>query len=235
MENTEIILDKRLKTVADFAKKGCTFADIGTDHGYLPAYLVLNEIAEGGFACDINEMPLDKARNLIIGENLCDKIKCILCDGLPNELEGKIDTVIIAGMGGETIIHILENAKWLKKENMHFIFQPMTKSTLLRKYLLDNGFEIEKEKGAISGKFAYTVISCKYTGKIQKMPEEYYYVGECIKTNDSDSKAYIERVLKKLCSIADGMKKAKTSSPELENTLSLISKIKSMEGYTKNE
>ncbi|MEG1447713.1 MAG: class I SAM-dependent methyltransferase [Oscillospiraceae bacterium] len=230
MENTEIFLDKRLKTIAEFAKKGCTFADIGTDHGFLPAYLVLCGIAKGGFACDINEMPLDKARNLIIGEKLTEKIHCILCDGVPNELEGKIDTVIIAGMGGETIIHILENAKWLNDEKMHFIFQPMTKIKELRRYLLENGFEIEKEKGAVSGKFAYSVLSCYFTGNKKTMPEEYYYVGECIKESDPDSKAYIQRVLRKLSSVENGMTKAKSTSPDLEKVQCLIEKIKAMEG-----
>lgn len=228
MEQNEIMLDNRLKTAADFAKKGCVFADIGTDHGYLPVYLLLNGIANSGYALDINEMPLDKARNLIIGEKLCDKIQCILCDGVPSELEGKIDTVIICGMGGETIIHILENAKWLKNENMHLILQPMTKGYELRKYLLENGFSIEKEKGAISGKFAYSILSCKYAGDSKEMPEFYYHVGECIKVKDTESKAYVDRILRKLLKKADGLKKAKNTSSELEKINNITQKIQSL-------
>ena len=100
-----ILKDKRLLLCAELVT-GDHICDIGTDHGYLPAYLVLTGKCRRATAADINEMPLEAAKSIFAKENISDKADFFLSDGLKNvPLEGVTD-IVIAGMGGELISHI---------------------------------------------------------------------------------------------------------------------------------
>lgn len=155
-------LSKRLQTIADFVKKGAVVADIGTDHAHIPIYLIKNNIISKAYACDINIGPLEKA-----GENIkyfgVQNIELRLSNGLEKLKTDEADTVIIAGMGGELIINILEKDRRFFESKRKFILSPHTKIDEVRKFLLSNGFEITKEDMCIDeGKF-YTVMEVKYT------------------------------------------------------------------------
>ena len=93
-------LSKRLQAVADLVTEGASVADIGTDHGYIPIYLIEHHIAEKVIALDINRGPLERARMHIVGHGLKEKIETRLSDGLEKVLPGEVDTMIAAGMGG---------------------------------------------------------------------------------------------------------------------------------------
>ena len=159
-----IILGPRLKTAADMVRKGTKVADIGTDHAYLIAHLLVNNICSFGFACDINPNPLKKAQATIKENLLEDRAKLILCDGLSGLSQDLAEDFVIAGMGGETIISILDACNWSKDISKHYILQPMTKASLLRKYLCEEGFEIEDETAVMDSGRIYTVMSVYYTG-----------------------------------------------------------------------
>ena len=100
-------LSKRLQAVADLVTEGASVADIGTDHGYIPIYLIEHHIAEKVIALDINRGPLERARMHIVGHGLKEKIETRLSDGLEKVLPGEVDTMIAAGMGGGLVIKIL--------------------------------------------------------------------------------------------------------------------------------
>ena len=92
-------LSKRLKAVASLVKKGASVADVGTDHGYIPVYLIENDIVSSAIAMDINEKPLASCQALVKSKGLENKIQTRLSNGLENLKRGECDTVIIAGMG----------------------------------------------------------------------------------------------------------------------------------------
>ena len=155
-------LSKRLQTIADFVKKDAVVADIGTDHAHIPIYLIKNNIISKAYACDINKGPLEKAKENINYYGV-KNIELRLSNGLEKLKSDEADTVIIAGMGGELIIDILEKGRRFFESKRKFILSPHTKIDEVRKFLLSNGFEITKEDMCIDeGKF-YTVIEVKYT------------------------------------------------------------------------
>ena len=95
-----IVLSPRLKTAADMVRKGVVAADIGTDHAYLPSYLVLSGICPRALACDLRKGPLENAAETLEHWNIADKITLRLSDGLDELSAGEADDIIMAGMGG---------------------------------------------------------------------------------------------------------------------------------------
>ena len=157
-------LSKRLQTIADFVKKGAVVADIGTDHAHIPIYLIKNNIISKAYACDINKGPLEKAKENINYYGV-KNIELRLSNGLEKLKTDEADTVIIAGMGGELIIDILDRGQGFFDKKNTFILSPHTKIEEVRNYLLRKGLKILKEDMCIDeGKF-YTVMEAVYIGK----------------------------------------------------------------------
>ncbi len=138
-------LSKRLYAVAGLVTEGASVADIGTDHGYVPIYLVKNKIASKVIAMDINKGPLERARMHIIGHGLKGQIETRLSDGLQKVAPYEVDGMIAAGMGGGLVIKILEDSKEVVAALKFCILQPQSEISKVRKYLNANGFVIEKE------------------------------------------------------------------------------------------
>ena len=137
-------LSNRLMSAVGFVRGGF-LADVGTDHAHLPVYLYkLGEIC-GAVAADINEGPLARARANIEAYGATDGVQTVLSDGL-KKLEGyHPEDIVIFGMGGELIIRILDDARWVKNPDLRLILQPMTKQEEVRSYLMGNGFFIVDE------------------------------------------------------------------------------------------
>lgn len=171
--NIETKITPRLKMVADLVPCCTLVADIGTDHGYLPIYLVNRGICERAIAADVNEGPLSSARKNIAQTRVKDRIETILSDGL-KKIENA-DCVTIAGMGGELIASILEH----RKENMtRFVLQPQRSYDDLRRYLAQNGFEIKKEAVAKENDKMYCAFYAEYTGKAYTINEKEALIGK---------------------------------------------------------
>lgn len=214
-----ILKDKRLLLCAELVT-GNYICDIGTDHGYLPAYLVITGRCRRAVAADINEMPLEAAKSVFARENISDKADFFLSDGLKNvPLEGVTD-IVIAGMGGELISHILSADKRVKSFGGAFILQPMTRAADLRKYLAENGFETDTEKGVREGRFIYSVIRCRYTGNCRRLDPIAEIIGK-LDPNIPDDREYILLQSDRLSRSAEGMK---NKFPEKSSELEAISK-----------
>lgn len=207
-------LDNRLKVCASFVRQGAVLADIGTDHAYLPVWLVLNNVIKRAIACDINEGPLSAGKMDVEKHNLSDKITLRLSDGLKNVSSHECDDIVIAGMGGELIARIIENCSWAKSEDKRFILQPMTKPEVLIKYLYENGFDIIAQKACTSDKKHYTVMLVSYTGAKKSFDEADLYLGK-LDTSDTDSKLYLSHTLSHL-------QKRAISCPELHDVIKRI-------------
>ena len=165
----------RLYAIASMVPQGAFFADVGTDHAYLPIYLAENNLIFHAVAADINRGPLLRAKVNIKKYNLEEKIDTCLSDGF-EELDGNsFDTASIAGMGGILIARILEKAPRGKL----YILQPMRDAHFLRAYLSSNGFELVDEKLAEEGNKIYTVIAVR-DGK-EVLSEKELYLGKLLK------------------------------------------------------
>ncbi len=214
------MLDNRLSACADMVSGKGIAVDVGTDHGYLPCYLVSEGIVGKAVAADVNKAPLDSATKNIEKYGLSDKVTAVLSDGL-KEIDSKdVTDVIIAGMGGELIAKIISEGKSFYDAS--FILQPMTKAEYLRKWLFDNGFEIEKET-ASKDEFYYTVILARYTGKNTPYSDFMLYVGK-MGNNTETERAWLLKQAEKLSKRGNGLMTA-GDTVEAQKFLSVADEI----------
>lgn len=147
-------LSGRLELVASFVERGSRVADIGTDHGYLPIALVERGICPCALAMDVREGPLKRAREHVREHGLDGKIECRLSDGLMQLEPGEADTAVMAGMGGELIVYILEQGRHMWEHLRRVVLSPQSEMDKVRRYLEEEGFSIEREDMVVEdGKF----------------------------------------------------------------------------------
>ena len=219
-------LSKRMSTVAHMVNKCNAVADIGTDHGYVPIYLVKNDIAKKAFACDINKGPLEKAQININSYKCNESIETRLGSGLTVIKPFEVDTAVIAGMGGMLIIDILKDSIETVQSLKQLILQPQLDVGEVRKYIHSIGFKIEDEEMLIDEGKYYTVINAvkgneKYENEIE------YFFGKCLINKKSDVlKKYaqfmadkIENIIKNLSHNNSESAVLKKSQLEYENKL----------------
>ena len=138
-------LSPRLKAAADYVRCGKKIADIGTDHAHLPIYLVENGICTSAIGSDVRPGPIANAEINVKNAGFSDKISLRLASGLDKVEPDEADDIIFSGMGGILIAELIEKAPWLKDSDKHLILQPQSHAEILRSYLTQNGFRIEKE------------------------------------------------------------------------------------------
>lgn len=158
-------LSLRLQTICNMIDGCKTIADIGTDHGYIPIYLIKNKICKYAIACDINKGPLEKAKENIRMEGLEDNVSLRLGSGFDIITPGEANAAIIAGMGGHLIKDLIESGMEVFKSLDYLILQPVQNPDVLRKYIYDSGFEVIKEELCIDEKIFYEIIKIRYANK----------------------------------------------------------------------
>lgn len=149
-------LTPRLRAVADRVPAGVRLADVGTDHAYLPTWLLLQERIPFALCTDLRPGPLERARETVEHWGVADRAELRLCDGLAGVSADEVDFVTIAGMGGETILSILAAAPWALKKGL--VVQPMSSHADLRVGLAPLGFHIAKETLAREGETLYVIM-----------------------------------------------------------------------------
>ncbi len=184
-------LSERLSLIAGFVEAGSSVCDVGTDHGYLPAFLYLSGKASRVTATDIREKPLENARNNL--ERLgAQGVKLVLCDGLASVTRDMCDTVIIAGMGGEVISGIIDRAGFVRDSSVKLILQPMTAARELREYLAQNGFEVEREQAVSENRKIYSVMVARFSGKPYPLDTVTALIGKLLPDSDASCE-YIKK------------------------------------------
>ena len=134
-----------MKAVAGMVTTGGVLADVGTDHGYIPIALVQRQKITGAIAMDINKGPLARAQENIASARLGDYIQTRLSDGVAALGEGEADSILIAGMGGELVIHILSEGEKVCKAASELILQPQSDIRKVREYLRLHHYKIVDE------------------------------------------------------------------------------------------
>lgn len=178
-------LTPRLSAAASLVRGGGIIADIGTDHGYLPVYLIQSGRVKGAIAADIGKMPLQNAAKTIENYDLDNVISLRLSDGLREFSEGDADEYVFAGMGGTLIAEKLAETPWIKNSNLHFVFQPQSRAEDLRKFLFENGFSINNELAVHEGRRVYITFDATYTGEIKAFTDADCFIGKLPHTEDS--------------------------------------------------
>ncbi len=170
-------LNARLLSAAELTRQGAVLADIGTDHAYLPLYLLSAGRISFAYATDVNKGPLASARANSEECGLTEKMSFILTDGA-TELSGKgITDYSICGMGGELIADIIDRAPHLRAEGINLILQPMSRQEKLREYLASHGFEIKCESYSFDAGKYYVCLLATYTGKCREISTLESHIG----------------------------------------------------------
>ncbi len=204
-------LGKRLATCAEFVRQGKIVADIGTDHAYLPIWLTAMGKVSFAYASDINEEPIKVAEENIAKYGFNDKITTFTGAGIEKIPQNNVDDIVVAGMGGDNIIGILDAAKWLKNSRYRLILQPMSKPEKLREYLYRNNFDIIKEIAVCEVNRVYTVICAEYSEIEIDFSEFNFYAGAL---NNADENSI--KLLKKQATVLQAESDGRAKSGDLE-------------------
>lgn len=216
-------LSSRLSAIAALVDKGSRTADIGTDHGYIPVYLRQNEICPYVIASDINKGPLMSA--VRSAQDYCvDNIDFVCAPGLDGVKPGDVNTVIIAGMGGETIAEILAGAAWIENSDVKLILQPQSKSEVLSAYLHTHGMIITKAQLVHDSGKLYIILACE---KGKSECESFYFIDELKKCGDRLLPEYLSGLITKFEYRKKGLEaSAKRDENELDNVNDTISRLR---------
>ncbi len=189
-------LSIRLKAIADEVKGCKSIADIGTDHGYIPMYLVKNGICETAIASDINKGPLEKAKKNIGLDGLKDRVKCYLGPGLAPLKVNEVEGIVIAGMGGNLTRDILLADMDKVKNYKLMVLQPAQNPEVLREFLYNNEYEIIDEKLLKDEGKYYELFTVRYNDNAERLKFDdkiYYEISPMLLRRKGDLlKEYIE-------------------------------------------
>ncbi|TAH71178.1 MAG: SAM-dependent methyltransferase, partial [Anaerolineaceae bacterium] len=155
-------LSKRLHAVAEMVTPGNRVADIGCDHAYTTIYLLIKGISPFVVAMDINQGPLDRAKENVERFGLADKVSIRKSDGLKKLHVGEVDTIMMAGMGGRLMLQILTSCMKISSSAKELVLQPQSEINLVRKTLKELGYIIIKENMLKEDGKYYVIMKLKY-------------------------------------------------------------------------
>ena len=204
----ELQLQPRLQLLADMVPEGSRLADVGTDHGYIPVWLLQRGRIAAAIASDIGAEPLQHARQTAEEYEVAD-IDFRLCPGLDAIAPEEADTIVIAGMGGETIQMILKAAPWTAKGEHLLLLQPMTKVEYLRKWLIDNGYTFTDERLVFDKNYLYPVFAAR--GGVQPPLTLAQQYGGVLLDGDPLYADYLDERIGKLQKAIDGLRHSRTT------------------------
>jgi len=205
---------------------GTALVDVGTDHAYLPIWLAKQGLIRCAVAVDIRPGPLDRARANIERYGVSDLVSVRLSDGLESLLPHEAEDIVIAGMGGLMMIHILEQTPWLRQSHRRLILQPMTKAEQLRCYLSQNGFFVEQEQAAEEDGHVYTVMQVSFCPQKRQEDTLFCYIGK-ITPQTAEGKKYLKIQQRRLQRRANGLDRA-GNGQEANRLFSLAKEIENM-------
>lgn len=207
-------LSDRLLACCAFVRPGDRVADVGCDHGYLSIHLLQTGIASHVYASDVRQGPLSSAKRNADIYGITEKIAFFLSDGVQN-LPRDFDTMVCAGMGGDTMISILSAAPWLKSDRYRLILQCQSKTPGLRRYLSENGWEIKQETVLRDGRFLYTVMEVLWNPEAPRLTVGQYYFSPALSSCTAPEAAEYRRW------VVEGLRLAVQHRPDAENQKAL--------------
>ena len=187
------MVNNRLQKIIDIIPQNSIgIIDVGTDYGYLPIQLALDGFKGEIYASDLRQKPLNVAINNAQFYDVFHRIHFYIDNGLNQCNYNKIDTIIIAGMGGDLICDILDKAEWTMDQSYTMILQPMSKPEILRFWLCNNGYKIVNEYYVNDTGRDYTILLVVFTGENEHYSDAELFIGK------NPSKSRIQAVIKEL-------------------------------------
>ncbi|MBR6230938.1 MAG: SAM-dependent methyltransferase [Lachnospiraceae bacterium] len=236
MTNDRIpVLSERMSLVAEMVTRGNKCADIGCDHGYVAIWLCKTGRSPHVIAADVRKGPLKSAEENAIAFGCGENVECRLGDGLTVLERNEAESIIIAGMGGRTMISILDGSPGIRDAASELILEPQSEIKEVRRYLCANGFEITDEALVREENKYYPVIKAVRSVKADVLSEEEYCFGPClIRNKDPLLKEMIMKRRKELYSIRNELANGKDGSAlkrlrEVEDELMMTGRV--LENY----
>ena len=228
-----INLSNRLRKLASYVPTGSVMADFGTDHGYLPVYLVSQGICTRAVAADINKGPLESARANVEQYQVSGKIDLRLGNGLQRVQPGEVDTIVIAGMGGGTIRDILQASPETAVHARRLILQPMADEAELRNYLINHGWSLVDEELLLEDNRLYLILVAERGREEIEEPLLFEIGPRLLEKKHPLLPIYLQRLQQKYQRILEGL--AKSSQPVVKEKADQIkSKLSKIEEITKD-
>ena len=224
------VLDERMLLIASQVRDGAVVADIGTDHGYVPIYLVGSGLCPRAVATDINSKPLGTARTNAERYGVGDKITFILSDGMRGFDPARygVTDVLICGMGGELIASILGATDFVRTPGVRLILQPMSSVPELRGYLYTMGYDVKCEKLCRAGDKIYTAIVAEYDGVSRELTDAERAQTQAYLMHKND---FLTRTAAKLRVQIEGRKKGGLDANREEALLTEVFAIAKARGF----
>ncbi|KKM09057.1 hypothetical protein SY88_20595 [Clostridiales bacterium PH28_bin88] len=223
-----IKISERLATIARRVLPGGTMADIGTDHAYLPVYLVEQNKCPRAIASDIHEGPYLTARELVHLYRMEDRISVRCGDGLRVLVPGEADTLVIAGIGGSTIIKILEASPDVATSAKRLVLQPMEDIFRLRAWLVTQGWRLVDEDLVMEGDRYYVILVAE-PGRSPSLGEMELEVGPVLMAGRHPLLyGYLDRLVKELKRVIRELTKSSREESR-EKKEALQGKVKELE------
>jgi len=226
----KLILQPRLRTIADLVPVGSRLADIGTDHGYIPVALLLEGRIGQAIASDIGVEPLAHARRTADAYGIeNDVIDFRLCDGLKGISSEETDCVVIAGMGGDNIVSILDAAPWTR-DGCTLLLQPMSKAEVLRAWLPEHGYVVTAERLVADKGVIYPILTVEGGEMLSASPAQTW--GGFLLNRDPLWGLYLEDRLLRLRRVFSGLSKARGSDlkEKKEELQAVITELEALKG-----
>ncbi|AVQ95758.1 SAM-dependent methyltransferase [Ethanoligenens harbinense] len=215
-------LSARLRLAASFVRSGVTVADIGTDHAYLPVWLVCSGHNPSALACDVRSGPLARAAQTVAQYGVQEQVVLRQTDGLAGV---QAQDIVIAGMGGELIAAILSRSEWVRRPDVRLILQPMTAQETLRAWLCREGFVIDREDAAMEGDKHYLVMCVRYGG-VPFEPDAFFcFAGRLPETGSRAGRDYLCWQARRLRKKADGLARSAARAAQAETWSALAARL----------
>ena len=191
-------ISNRLLKCAELIPACDTVADVGTDHGYLGIWLLQKARCRRVIASDLRAKPLDSARKNAALYGVDDRMTFLQSDGLREFIPGSFQTLVLAGMGGDLISRILEEASWLEGDAYRLILQPQSAANDLRRFLGERLWSIDREVLVRDGHFLYSVLSVRPEKGRLLTPGEQYVSPALRREQDPLFPDYLARMIRAL-------------------------------------
>ncbi len=222
--------DQRLGAAASLVRQGAVFADVGTDHAHLPIFLLREGRILRAIASDVREGPLESARQNVREAGLADKVELRLADGLSGMEGCGITDIAICGMGGELIASIIDRAPFVRTGDVRLILQPMSRAQVLRRYLAENGFEVEDEVLCRAQGRIYVCLSSRWTGNAYTLTDAEAQCGKALlsRTPSALDRAYAQS---RLSSLERELAGKTAAADKREDVTALADTVKTLRAY----
>lgn len=225
-------LSKRLAAIAHFVPRSTQLADIGTDHAYLPIYLIQKYIINSAIAGEVNNGPYRAAQETLERFALQNKVSLRLGDGLSVLRPGEAETIVIAGMGGTTIINILSQQPLVAQSVQRFIIQPMIAAGLVRRWFVNHHWHIVAEELVAEEGRLYEIIVAE-PGWSPQLEDVLYDIGPVLWNNRHPFlKDHISLLIEQYSRAVENMKVSKQARASQKFAV-LAEKIESLEARRK--